>query len=479
MKLSTVQILTLQNISGIGTQAILKLLDLPFDCPTFEDLPRICAESKVKMSNPDGGGKVEVTLDALKAARSKAERTLLFSADAGIGVMSYFDESYPATLREAKDEKGKKKDPPLVLYYKGDLSVLQMPCIAVIGTREPTPVAAKAARYIAREFARQGFCIVSGLALGCDALGHEGALEAGGKTAAFLGNGLDSVYPSQNAGLAARIVEGGGLLMSEYPIGSKVTTYSLVARDRLQAGLSLATVVIQTGVSGGTMHAANATLNSGKTLYVTRYIDPAADSDPKNDGNRVLVSRGGKWLDGRADFRVLKSEILKGGPRYANVIFDLDLTLVDSTCLEGLRKVRNWQEVYANIHKCVLYEGLQGVFERIRKSGTQVAIVSTAPRPYLEKMIAHFGIPCHHVVGFHDAKPIKPDPAPMLKALQLLKVRPEDVVSFGDRSIDITSSKRAGIFAVGCRWGSREEAQMLEAGCDAIIDSPREILEYL
>ena len=309
MKLSTLEILAFQQLPGVGTQSVLKLLDLPLDRYVFEDLPAICSEKKIKMNNTKGSGKIAISIDALNAAKLKAERILSMSANAGIGAISYFDAAYPNILRETKDEKG-KRTPPLLLFYRGDLSALKMPCVAVIGTRKPTPMAAKAAHYIAHVLAREDFCIVSGLALGCDAGGHEGALAANGRTIAFLGNGLDSVYPSENFGLAARIVKNGGLLLSEYPIGSKVTKYSLVARDRLQAGLSLATVVIQTNISGGSMYAATATLKSGKMLYVVRYTDTAADSDPKNDGNRELLRLGGRPLAGETDFKLLKSEIL-------------------------------------------------------------------------------------------------------------------------------------------------------------------------
>ena len=183
-------------------------------------------------------------------------------------------------------------------------------------------------------------------------------------------------------------------------------------------------------------------------------------------------------MGGQIDFKLLKPKILKNKRKFTNVIFDLDLTLVDSTCLEELRKERKWSEVYANIDKCSLYDGLEEVFEHIRKIGVSVAIVSTAPRPYLERMVRHFNIPCDHIVGYHDAKPIKPDPATMVKALQLLKARAEDTVSFGDRSIDIISSKRAGIHAVGCLWGTKEEAHLLEVGCNAIINNPQEMLNY-
>lgn len=166
----------------------------------------------------------------------------------------------------------------------------------MIGTRKNTPTAKIAGEYLAGEFAKQGFCIVSGLALGCDTSAHLGALKAGGKTLAFMGNGLDSVYPKQNEQLAEDIIARGGLLMSEHKAGIPSTPYNLVARDRLQAGISLATIVIQTGIQGGTMHAANATLNSSKPLYVLRYQDKATATHEQTQGNYLLEEKGAKTI---------------------------------------------------------------------------------------------------------------------------------------------------------------------------------------
>lgn len=161
------------------------------------------------------------------------------------------------------------------------------------------------------------------------------------------------------------------------------------------------------------------------------------------------------------------------------VIFDLDLTLVDTTVLEPFRHSRDWQGAYANIPRCRLYDGIQEVSSFIRANGIRTCIVSTAPRPYLERLVRHFDIPADCIVGYHDAKPIKPAPAPMLAALRLLGCSPSEAVSFGDRAMDIQSSKEAGIKAVGCLWGTKEAALLRQSAPDAFISSPSEIIGFL
>lgn len=113
-------------------------------------------------------------------------------------------------------------------------------------------------------------------------------------TTAFLANGLDweSIYPKENLELARNIIEKGGLLLSEYPVGQSCGRYGLVARDRLQAGLSYATVVIQTGEKGGTMHAVNATINSGKLLFAVEYKNGEDATHEKVQGNVKLIREG-------------------------------------------------------------------------------------------------------------------------------------------------------------------------------------------
>lgn len=107
----------------------------------------------------------------------------------GVGIISYYDNDFPKTLRDCTDETG-KLNPPIILYYRGNVKVLEKPGVAVIGTREPTMNGIQAGKYFSSEFAKRGYNIVSGLAIGCDAAGHQGALEVGGVTTAFWLMGL-------------------------------------------------------------------------------------------------------------------------------------------------------------------------------------------------------------------------------------------------------------------------------------------------
>lgn len=127
------------------------------------------------------------------------------------------------------------------------------------------------------------------------------------------------------------------------------------------------------------------------------------------------------------------------------IIFDLDLTLVDTTIVEQARHDRNWALAYSLIPQCNVYDGMEQIFEVIRKYQIDACIVSTSPRPYVEKVVNYFNIPVKKIVAYHDAKPIKPHPASMVKALELLACSPLDAISFGDRVIDIEASNAAGV----------------------------------
>lgn len=277
-------ILTLQQLDGIGNKTIFKIAELVKSPIT--SLSELCDFwSSLK------GKKFEsIASEDLEDAYQTANRIIKQAETEGVGIISFFDPEYPEILKNCVGETG-KLDPPIILYYRGDITALEMPGIAVIGTREPTANGEKAGIHFAREFAKRGYNIVSGLAIGCDTTGHKGALSVGGITTAFLANGLDweSIYPKENLELAKQIVANGGLLLSEYAIGHTYGRYGLVARDRLQAGLSLATVVVQTGISGGTMHAVNATLASNKPLFAVEYRTPSDFNHEKTQGNIMLI----------------------------------------------------------------------------------------------------------------------------------------------------------------------------------------------
>jgi DNA processing protein len=244
-------------------------------------------------NNLKGKKFTKVTKEDLAAANRAANRIIEACDMEGIGIISYFEPSFPSVLKTCVNEEG-KLDPPIVLYYRGDLHALDRPGVAVIGTREPTKNGENAGLFFASEFAQKGYNIVSGLAIGCDTTGHQGALSVGGVTTAFLANSLkwDDIYPKENQELAKEIVDNGGLLLSEYHMGQNCGKYAFIARDRLQAGLSHATIVIQTGVSGGTMHAVNATLKAGKPLLAVKYNLPDDYCHDKVQGNVRMINDG-------------------------------------------------------------------------------------------------------------------------------------------------------------------------------------------
>jgi phosphoglycolate phosphatase-like HAD superfamily hydrolase len=162
-----------------------------------------------------------------------------------------------------------------------------------------------------------------------------------------------------------------------------------------------------------------------------------------------------------------------------SLIFDLDLTLVDSTIAEGARSKRDWKTVYSLIPQFIVYPGLEEIFNFISEFDITTAIVSTAPKSYIERVVQHFNMPIKFTIGYHDAKPIKPHSAPMLKALELMNDTSENVISFGDRAIDIQSSNAAKICSVACFWGTKERNELANSGYSWAIYNPIEIIPLI
>jgi DNA processing protein len=200
--------------------------------------------------------------------------------------LPFSDERYPDRLRDLSE-------PPPVLYVRGDVELLARErLVAVVGTREPTIFGTSAAESLTGALADDGWGIVSGLAKGIDTIAHRTALEHGAPTIAVMGGGLDRVYPAENKGLAARIVDQGGALISEQPFGEQARPQHLVARDRLQSGLSVAVVVAQSGLRSGTMHTVRFAAAQGRPLFCPVPHNENAASE----GLRVLLERPAREL---------------------------------------------------------------------------------------------------------------------------------------------------------------------------------------
>ncbi len=217
----------------------------------------------------------------LDGALARAGERLEQYRDAGVAVLTFFDEHYPDRLRDLPD-------PPPALYLRGDRELLNRErLVAVAGTREPTRFGTTAATELTTALAKDGWGIISGLAKGIDTISHQAALDMGAPTIAVMGGGLDRIYPAENKNLAVRILEEGGLLVSEQPFGAQPRPQNLIARDRLQSGLSVAVLVAQCGIQSGTMHTARFAAGQGRPLFCPV---PHGDNGA-SDGLRALLER--------------------------------------------------------------------------------------------------------------------------------------------------------------------------------------------
>jgi phosphoglycolate phosphatase-like HAD superfamily hydrolase len=161
------------------------------------------------------------------------------------------------------------------------------------------------------------------------------------------------------------------------------------------------------------------------------------------------------------------------------IILDLDQTIVDTSLAEDCRRLRNWTEVYTLIPNFILYEGFNEVFTLIREKEIKCCIVTNSPNLYATRVVKYFNIPCEFIIGYHDTLKRKPNPEPMLKALQKLGIDKDCVISLGDRAIDIIASNASGIKSVACTWGSNEINELIAAKPTYVLFKPNEILGLL
>lgn len=192
----------------------------------------------------------------------QSEEEIIENKKHQIEIISVFNDNYPTKLLSIKD-------PVLYLYYKGDINLLYNTSIAIIGSREISSQDELITREISEKISSKGITVVSGLAQGIDTQAHLASLKQKGKTIAVLASGLNIITPSNNSSLAKNILISGGLLVSEYSFNVNATKYSFVKRDRIQAALSDAIIVIKANENSGTMHAVKAAQSAEK--YVTQY----------------------------------------------------------------------------------------------------------------------------------------------------------------------------------------------------------------
>ena len=188
-------------------------------------------------------------------------------------------------------------DPPLLLYVLGQVETLQHPKrLAIVGSRNPTPQGEQNARQFAQALGEAGVCVVSGLALGIDGAAHEGALAGGAPTLAVVGTGLDRVYPKRHLALAHRIAEQGALI-SEYPLGTPPLPANFPRRNRLIAGLSQGTLVVEAALHSGSLITARLAAEQGREVFAI----PGSIHAPQSRGCHALIRQGAKLVESAQD----------------------------------------------------------------------------------------------------------------------------------------------------------------------------------
>jgi DNA processing protein len=204
-------------------------------------------------------------------------------------IVTLGDPAYPRLLLETSD-------PPLMLYTIGRADLLNAPAIAVVGSRNPTPQGAENARAFAAAFSRRGYAVVSGLAFGIDGAAHEGALTGPGSTVGIVGTGLDRVYPRAHLDLARRIAEQ-GLLVSEYSLGTPPLAANFPRRNRLIAGMTRGTLVVEAALQSGSLITARLAAEAGRDVFAI----PGSIHAVQSRGCHALIKEGARLVDAAED----------------------------------------------------------------------------------------------------------------------------------------------------------------------------------
>jgi len=202
-----------------------------------------------------------------------------------IDIISIQDEEYPKLLKEIYD-------PPICLYIKGNKEVLNNNSIAIIGCREASNYGLSVANRFAYNLSKQNINIISGLARGIDSEAHLGAVKANQKTIAVLGNGLDSIYPKENIKLVQNILNSGGAIISEYPLGTKPKKENFPARNRIISGMSKGVLVVEAKEKSGTLITVDFALEQGRDVFVI----PGNINSINSVGTNDLIKQGAKLV---------------------------------------------------------------------------------------------------------------------------------------------------------------------------------------
>ena len=282
---SLIALSLIPNLGIKRIQQLLKQLDKPSDLFRFD---------KSSLLKLDGVGesiaKQISEFNSWDLVESIIDRTTKIDSQ----LISILDEEYPDSLKQIYD-------PPVLLWVKGDISTLNLNGIAIVGSRNPSDYALKMTVKFTQDAIQNNLCVYSGLAYGVDTLAHRTSLEMNGKTVAVLGSGIDKIYPNANIPLAAKIVESGGAVISEFLPGTKPDAVNFPIRNRIVSGLSKGVLVIETSEKGGSRITANLALDQNREVFVV----PHPLTNPNGTGCNELIKKGyGKLVQDFDDISV-------------------------------------------------------------------------------------------------------------------------------------------------------------------------------
>ncbi|MEO5804572.1 MAG: DNA-processing protein DprA [Verrucomicrobiota bacterium] len=276
-------LVALNMIEHVGPIRVRQLLE------HFGEAPKILSASRSQLSQVRGIG------EEVAESISNWEKTVDLAGelkriqDYGCHVLTQDDENYPELLKQIYD-------PPVVLYVKGELTVKDKNAVAMVGSRMTTHYGMEVARKLAYQLAYIGVTVVSGGARGIDTAVHQGALSGKGRTIAVMGTGINIIFPTENAELFQRISENGAVI-TQFPFNRKADKQSFPIRNRIVAGMTMGTVVVEANLTSGALITANMAVEYGRQVFAV----PGRIDSPRSKGCHELIKKGAKLCEGAED----------------------------------------------------------------------------------------------------------------------------------------------------------------------------------
>lgn len=272
-------------IRNLGSRRKLKLLE------KYKNPEKIYFLTKEELLKVEGIGDETVKNIIVSKNEKILKYHIKYMQENNIDIIHIYEKSYPQLLKEIYD-------PPVSIYIKGNKNILNNKNIGIVGCRECSDYGRKSAKYFAYNLSKQNINIVSGLAKGVDSYAHLGCLSTYkenkicGKTIAVIGNGLDVIYPKENIGLASEIIKSGGVIISEYPCGTKPDKMNFPARNRIISGISSGIIVVEAKEKSGTLITVDFALEQGRDVFVV----PGNINSVNSVGTNDLIKQGARGV---------------------------------------------------------------------------------------------------------------------------------------------------------------------------------------